>query len=123
MKTKQEVRRIFIYLMIIAAIAGIVGIVIIEKNSSVNNLSGKAINEKNNNFYSKEEISQHNTERDCWIYLENRVYDITLLLQIYPYDLKQECGKELQLEFSQDDIKILDDYEIGLVEQKALIIF
>jgi len=110
MGKKQHVRPIFIYLVIIAVILGTIGIIIIERG-----LSGRAIEEKSDgNSYTKEEIAEHNNKQECWIYLENKVYDITLLLQIYPYDLSQECGKELKAGyFSEEDVKILDNYEIG----------
>lgn len=107
---KEQVRLIFVYLTIIAVILGVIGIFVI-----VENLSGKVVQERLSlNSYTKEEISKHNDERDCWISYKDKIYDITLFLQIYQDDsLKQDCGKAIE---NIDNIKeILKEYEIGVL--------
>lgn len=47
--------------------------------------------------YSQAEISSHDREDDCWIAIENRVYDITAYLPDHPAEpeiLLPWCGKE-----------------------------
>lgn len=34
--------------------------------------------------FTKDEIEKHNTERDCWIVVDNRVYDATSVLSWHP---------------------------------------
>jgi cytochrome b involved in lipid metabolism len=43
-------------------------------------------------FISLEELAQHNTEDDCWILVENSVYNITNYAEYHP------GGKDLILE-------------------------
>jgi len=99
---KTKCRKIFIYLAVIAIILGIIGIVIIQKN-----ISGNIISEK---YYSRVLVENHNTEQDCWVINEGKVYDITLFLQVYPEDLREYCGREIPLPL---DKSLLHQYEIG----------
>ena len=114
---EKKVRPIFIYLALFSIVLGTIGIFIIEKQ-----ISGKATLQEDNKevvkrFIDKEEVAKHNSTEDCWVYFNDRVYDITQLIQIYPYDLSQECGKELKVGyFSENDFKILEDCKIGVVK-------
>ncbi len=104
-KQKTRCRKIFIYLAVIAIVLGIMGVIIIQKN-----ISGNAVQEGS---YSLKDVSSHNTERDCWEINQGKVYDLTLLVQIYPGDLKAYCGKEVTLPL---DKNLLHQYEIGIFE-------
>lgn len=47
--------------------------------------------------FSKEAVAQHAQRSDCWIVIENHVYDITRALQDhdrYKYKLDPWCGKD-----------------------------
>ncbi|AYV75195.1 MAG: putative cytochrome b5 [Terrestrivirus sp.] len=35
-------------------------------------------------YFTREEVSKHNSESDCWIILNNSVYDVTSFLQDHP---------------------------------------
>ncbi|KAG2583622.1 cytochrome B5-like protein [Panicum virgatum] len=34
--------------------------------------------------YTKEEISEHNTRKDCWIIIKDKVYDVTPYVEEHP---------------------------------------
>lgn len=34
--------------------------------------------------FSLQEVSRHNKEHDCWIIIDNKVYDVTNFLSIHP---------------------------------------
>ncbi|MCX6748870.1 MAG: hypothetical protein NT076_04665 [Candidatus Pacearchaeota archaeon] len=105
-KQKTKCGKIFIYLAVIAIILGIIGVIIIQKN-----ISGKVIGGEQS--YSLSEVSSHDSERDCWEINDRKVYDVTLLVQIYPGDLKAYCGREVALPLDRD---LLQQYEIGSLD-------
>ena len=35
-------------------------------------------------YYSKHEVSQHSTSEDCWIVINDKIYNITRFLHIHP---------------------------------------
>jgi len=113
----EKTRPIFIYLAVVALIFGAIGILIIIKNPSSSVIQPIQQNELTNS-YSKEEVANHNSAEDCWIYSGNKVYDITLFLQIYEDEtLRRGCGGGVNLNIFDENIqKILQEYEIGNLE-------
>lgn len=46
--------------------------------------------------YSIEDVASHSTEEDCWIVLENKIYDVTVWIQKHPGGkdaISNWCGK------------------------------
>ncbi|KAF3341954.1 cytochrome b5 [Carex littledalei] len=39
---------------------------------------------KNVRDYTKEEVSKHNTRKDCWIIVKDKVYDVTPYVEEHP---------------------------------------
>jgi cytochrome b involved in lipid metabolism len=39
---------------------------------------------KNLRAYTKEEVSKHNTRKDCWIIVKDKVYDVTPYVEEHP---------------------------------------
>lgn len=110
----MEARKPFIYLAIIAIILAIIGIFILN-----NDFSGRVIL-KQDQSYSAEEISAHNSIENCWITSNNNVYDITMFLNAYDKEsLKNSCGQDASIiinDFSENMKIILEDYKIGVLK-------
>jgi cytochrome b involved in lipid metabolism len=80
-----------------------------------------------NKYYTKDEVSLHNNENDCWIIIENKVYNITDYLD------KHRGGKMLLLHYGGKDAttefnrlnhtkkaqKLLESYYIGELEEET----
>ncbi len=58
--------------------------------------------------FTRDEVSQHNAKSDCWIIVENKVYDITSAMKDhlrYKYELDSWCGKEATEAWTSKDGK------------------
>ncbi len=93
----RNTKLIFLIGLIIAFIF-VTGILII---SLINQLSKS--NEKNQGIdkssllFSLSEVSKHNSENDCWMIIDNKVYDVTSYFNSHPggtNELLKGCGKD-----------------------------
>lgn len=107
----KQVRTPFIYLTIISIILGIIGIVMIEYQ-----LTGNVVESENLKIYSLQEVQTHNTINDCYIILDNYVYDLSTAINLYSEfsELKDKCGTNSENSFSEFQ-DILDNYKIGKI--------
>ena len=48
--------------------------------------------------YTMEEVNQHNTETDCWVVIDNKVYDISEFVS------QHQGGKQFLVSVGGDDI-------------------
>ena len=103
----EKVRAVFIYLAFIAIILGSIGTLMLTGD-----ITGEIV--KNEEKYSLSEVEEHNNERDCWISFNDKVYDITLFLQVYPEDLSGKCGRVVSVDSELK--KVLEEYQIGIVK-------
>ena len=79
--------------------------------------------------YSLKELKEHNTEDDCWMAINNQVYELTEYLPSHPTKLSMLlpwCGKEATHAYrtktrgrthSAYADQLLPMYQIGLLEQ------
>nr|MBA4404805.1 hypothetical protein [Nanoarchaeum sp.] len=52
--------------------------------------------------YTIQEVSNHNTEQDCWLVIENKVYDVTDYIPNHPNNkILDGCGKDATQMFSK----------------------
>jgi cytochrome b involved in lipid metabolism len=75
--------------------------------------------------YSADEVSVHTIEKDCWMTIHGKVYDMSSFIPIYPdkKTLTDQCGKDASEAYdhfskaadskSADALKMLPKYEIG----------
>ena len=83
--------------------------------------------------YTKEDVAEHNTNGDCWMVFEGKVYDITSRVEIHDQymDIREWCGRDMTSEFKDKDGKgvdhknstyaLLDSLEIGDVEEEIVV--
>jgi len=45
------------------------------------------------NYYTMEEIRKHNTENSCWLIVDNKVYDVTEIMNKHPPGKKPILNK------------------------------
>ncbi|XP_008810951.1 cytochrome b5 [Phoenix dactylifera] len=72
-------------------------------------------------LYSMEEASQHNTQDDCWVVIDGKVYDVTNYLDEHPGGddvLLSAAGRDSTEEFeeaghSKSARELMQDYCIG----------
>ncbi|MBN1618426.1 hypothetical protein JW887_03735 [Candidatus Dojkabacteria bacterium] len=81
--------------------------------------------------YTIQEISQHNSESDCWMVFENKVYDLTLYVSSHDryMDIRSWCGEDMTEAFTTKDglgrdhkqstYSLLDGYYIGDVQEST----
>jgi len=77
-----------------------------------------------NKFYSKEEVAQHNSKDDCWIIINNKVYDVTSWLPRHPGGghlilnmAGQDCTEEFKIFHLEPNYKYLKLYLVGQIKE------
>ncbi|MFW6014798.1 MAG: cytochrome b5 domain-containing protein [Candidatus Nanoarchaeia archaeon] len=71
-------------------------------------------------------VAEHNQPEDCWVIVEEGVYDITPLIgQVSGYEVTESCGKTMDMRLLKDNLDLnslaeargrLQDYYIGEAE-------
>lgn len=77
----------------------------------------------NKNFFSWDEIHQHNRAEDCWVVVHNKVYDVTRFVPYHPGGFKvlgRRAGEDATKDFayhSKTAKSMIRKYHIGQVGQ------
>ncbi|KAI1890205.1 hypothetical protein AGOR_G00171280 [Albula goreensis] len=82
---------------------------------------GNGVSESNVKYYTLEEIKQHNSSKDTWLIIHDKVYDITSFLEEHPGGeevLLEQAGADATESFedvghSTDAREMLEPYLIG----------
>lgn len=77
--------------------------------------------------FTHEEVSKHNEIEDCWVIIEDRVYDVTSFLEHHPggYDVILDCAgsdaTESFFNFGHSDYaeRLIGSYFVGILEKSA----
>uniref|UniRef100_A0A6U7XZC0 Cytochrome b5 heme-binding domain-containing protein n=1 Tax=Eutreptiella gymnastica TaxID=73025 RepID=A0A6U7XZC0_9EUGL len=77
--------------------------------------------------YTEEQIAKHNTEEDCWIVVNGKVYDVTTFLEDHPGGIESitaVAGTDSTDDFeavahSKPAIEMMAKYQVGVAEAKA----
>ncbi|XP_036399782.1 cytochrome b5-like [Megalops cyprinoides] len=83
--------------------------------------NGEIVPESNVKYYTLEEIKQHNTSKDTWLIIHDKVYDITSFLEEHPGGeevLLEQAGADATESFedvghSTDAREMLQQYFVG----------
>ena len=73
------------------------------------------------NFYTREEVSEHNTKESCWIIANNIVYDATTYVNKHPggsFVILSKAGTDVTKHFewhTKHAKKLWDKRKIGIV--------
>lgn len=73
-------------------------------------------------YYTKEEINRHSTADDCWIYVDNNVYNITEFIYYNPEHTKPVLdnsdinNKTNYMFHSNNNKSIWKNYHIGYIK-------
>jgi cytochrome b involved in lipid metabolism len=105
-----------------------------SKNSSNKSNSSDIKNDKTKNKFTLNEVSKHNRLSDCWMIVENKVYDITSYTNSHPGgnpELEKGCGIDATTLYNTKDNtgshsssakQMLEKYYIGILKTQDLII-
>ncbi|KAG5849275.1 cytochrome b5-like [Anguilla anguilla] len=85
------------------------------------NANGEVVSESGEKYYSLEEIKLHNTSKDAWLIIHDKVYDITSFMEEHPGGeevLLEQAGADATESFedvghSTDAREMLEQYLIG----------
>ncbi len=81
--------------------------------------------------YTKEEISKHNLENDCWVIFEDKVYDISKYIRSHErfVDIREYCGTDITQSFKDkggegrdhnpNSYRLLETFGIGDAQKEA----
>ncbi|KAL6900636.1 hypothetical protein ACP4OV_005312 [Aristida adscensionis] len=55
-----------------------------SQNKGKSNKTNSGANGMTSKVYTKEDVSKHNTRKDCWIIIKDKVYDVTSYVEEHP---------------------------------------
>lgn len=120
-------KKILIAIIVLLGIAG--GYKYFKDNQTTNSSSfvSKVTVSTTTPKYTLAEVTEHNTESNCWTAVNGYVYDVTSFIPSHPggKEIDKACGKdgtklfESEREHSESNAQgILDSYFIGVLTNK-----
>lgn len=133
---------LFIFWAVVTAVLT-TGLVFYQKQQSTSNLGSNLITQDKNQptdlnknisgnlILISEEVAKHNSITDCWLIIQNKVYDVSSYVNFHPglaETIIPYCGKEASKAFetknknkphSQEAWNLLNDYYLGDLNQKT----
>jgi len=118
------------------------GLVFYQKQQAVSSQSNNLVAQNSNNqktnlntstgnfVLTAEEVVRHNSVSDCWMIIQNKVYNVTSYVNLHPGNsetITPYCGKEATTAFetkdknkphSQEAWNLLNDYYVGDLNQQ-----
>ena len=114
--------KIVIFILAIIVVAGvflsknITGNVIPKKNDSIASQEAGCLGDscKIVSYYSASEVSQHNSKQDCWMIVDNQIYDLTSFLALGIHKpIDNLCGKDVTSIYPHDTNRLSNLNYIG----------
>ncbi|KAM3256985.1 hypothetical protein ACQJBY_049394 [Aegilops geniculata] len=75
---------IILILLVVLLVLGALFVIPRSKNKGEGKDARSAGNGTTSTSYSKKEVSTHNTRKDCWIIIKDKVYDVTPYVEEHP---------------------------------------
>ncbi|GAU28050.1 hypothetical protein TSUD_265080 [Trifolium subterraneum] len=79
-------------------------------------------------LFTLADVSQHNTSKDCWLVIHNKVYDVTKFLEDHPGGddvLISSTGKDASNDFddighSTSAVAMMDEFYVGDIDSSTI---
>lgn len=84
-------------------VVGVIGFLLYARNdfkqesTEVQEVTKEITTEESNNTYTMEQVSLKDSQDECWVVVNSKVYDVTSIIETHPGGTKpiiNNCGKE-----------------------------
>jgi cytochrome b involved in lipid metabolism len=129
----MEKEKIVVAVLLVAILIIGGGIYWFNTNKTVSDLGGQnttltneASSDVGNGSYTMDEVAVHNSASDCWLVINNNVYNVTTFIPKHPggRDIIKGCGKDATNMFNRESehqeknaSQYLPDYLIGTLSK------
>lgn len=116
------------WLLGIGSLILVIGVAFSPPGSTISSKSSKAITPIDVKSYTLQEVVKHNLPTDCWLVIQDRVYDVTAFIAEHPGGpdkIINYCGQDATVAFltkggrgqhSDKAIQLLNSFLIGKVQ-------
>lgn len=128
-------RALFVVLLFVASVALLFGLGATEKDKADSKQTNKQLTETSQEeslpYYTMEEVKQHAEAGECWMVIDDKVYDLTEFVNMHPGGkaILEGCGKDATKLFEERPMgsgtphsnrarKLLENYLIGYLKSE-----